>query len=168
MVSREPTLSTAKTTGERIRAAYLQKGLSRQKFAQALGTSYTTALRWEQGGTVKHTDLEAIASVTGVPVAVLTGESHVERDAPPSFTAWKRAAGELGLELTPEIEARMLASGFRFGAGDAHLWHDVHRLVVADLRGKTVRERGGERETVAARAEAERHGLKKPARREKR
>lgn len=168
MEKREPTLATARTLGERIRAAYLQRGLSRQKFQQALGVSYTTVLRWEEGGTVKNTDIEAIASITGVPKAALLGESAVEVDAPASFLVWKRAARELGIELTPELEQRMLASGFRFGANEAHLWNDVHRLIVADMRGRTTPSHGGAEQAEAAKKDAESLGLKKPAKRGKR
>lgn len=83
----EPTLQTARTLGERIRAAYLAKGMNRSQLQRALGVAYTTILKWERGVSVPTLEnLDALSVVVGVPASVLRGEVDEVRET--EYAAW--------------------------------------------------------------------------------
>lgn len=85
---KEPTLASP-TLGERMRAAYLAKGLNRSQFVRALGVSYPTAMRWESNQTAPSLDeLHAISAITGVPVAVLLQDGGPMTG--PQYESWAK------------------------------------------------------------------------------
>lgn len=88
----EPTVKTAKTPGERIRALYLAKGWSRSKLVKALGVAQTTIIRWENGKTEMPDDehIDAVAAIFGVTAEWIrkgnkTAEYTVEKPEPPAL-----------------------------------------------------------------------------------
>ncbi len=84
----EPTLATARTIGERIRAAYLAAGFNRHSFVQEMGVAYTTVNAWEKQDAAPADDLLRRASeITGVPPSVLRGEAAPVDEA--QYAAWR-------------------------------------------------------------------------------
>jgi transcriptional regulator with XRE-family HTH domain len=75
---REPTLETAQNFGERVRAAYLTRGMNRSELMRALGVAYTTILAWEEMVTpdLEAENLHALSVVTGVSTSYLLGEDE--------------------------------------------------------------------------------------------
>jgi transcriptional regulator with XRE-family HTH domain len=72
---REPTPRSARTPGERIRAAYHAKGWNRSQFQRAIGMAYTTILAWEEDEvTPKGETLRHLSVVLGVSPSYILGE----------------------------------------------------------------------------------------------
>lgn len=85
----EPTMETARTFGERIRAAYLAKGLNRSQVQRALGVAYTTIIAWEEDvSTPTVENLTALSVLVGVPSSVLRGEQEPMSEA--DYVEWSR------------------------------------------------------------------------------
>lgn len=85
----EPTLETARTVGERIRAAYLSAGMNRSQLQRALGVAYTTILAWERDeSAIGSENLAALSVVTGVSPSVILGEDEPVTEA--EYEAWGR------------------------------------------------------------------------------
>lgn len=130
--TREPTLETARTVGERIRAAYVAKGMNRSDLQRALGVAYTTILAWERDESTPSTEnLRALSVVTGVPTSVLLGEDEPVTEA--QYAAWGRF-----LE-TPEGKSmsraeRVALGSMRFEADDEPSI-ERYRAVLVALRG---------------------------------
>jgi transcriptional regulator with XRE-family HTH domain len=129
----EPTIDTATTVGQRIRAAYLAKGLNRSKLQRAIGAAYTTILAWERDEAVPGTEyLNALSVVLGVSPSWILGEESPVTE--PQYKAWalflasvegggmnaseRRTLGSLRfddtIEPTPELY-RALLLGLRMG-----------------------------------------------------
>lgn len=132
MANREPSLDTARTPGERIRAAYLAKGFNRSKFQRALGVAYTTILAWERDESLPQPEnLRALSVVLGLPQSVLLGE-----DEPMTESTYR----EWGAFLeTPEgksmVRSERIALGsIRFDDSDPASVERYKALLVA-LRG---------------------------------
>ncbi len=111
----EPHLSNAETLGQRIRAAYLARGMNRSQFQRALGVAYTTILAWERDESVPTLENLAAASVVlGVSTSFLRGEGEDVNE--PHYIAWKSfLESAAGQGMTAE-ERRTMAS-LRFASG---------------------------------------------------
>lgn len=84
-----PTMETARTFGERVRAAYVGAGLNRSQLQQKLGVAYTTILAWERDKSAPTLEnLESLSVVTGVPSSVLRGERAPMTEA--DYVEWGR------------------------------------------------------------------------------
>jgi len=136
--SREPTMETASTVGQRIRAAYLHRGLNRSQLQRALGVAYTTILSWERDEAVPNTEnLNGLSVLLGVTTSWILGEPEGGAVVTePQYRAWglflQSAEGKgmsqeeretLGsmrfadkIEPTPELY-RALLLGLRMGRG---------------------------------------------------
>lgn len=129
---KEPTLETARTVGERIRAAYLAKGMTRAALMRALGVAYTTIYAWERDESLPTTDnLRALSVVTGVPTSVLLGETEPMTEA--DYGEWGRFLS------TPEGKGmhrheRVALGSMRFEQDDPPSVERYRALLVA-LRG---------------------------------
>ena len=108
-VGTTPNRSTARTTGERIRAGYLARGLNRSQLQRALGVAYTTILAWERDeSTPSGENLHALSVLLGVSTSYLMGEDDTVTE--PQFEAWGEFLHTpMGQNMTP-AERRMLAS----------------------------------------------------------
>ena len=84
----EPTLQTARTVGERIRAAYLAKGMNRSQLQRALGVAYTTLRAWERDeSSPSFENLNALSALLEISVSELAGEERPRRPEP-TTEAW--------------------------------------------------------------------------------
>jgi transcriptional regulator with XRE-family HTH domain len=132
----EPTLETARTPGERIRALYLAKGLNRSQLQRALGCAYTTILAWEEDRYVPGRDhLAALSVLLGVPPSVVLGEDEPVTEA--QYEAWgtflKTSLGE-----SMNKHERIALGSMRFADDDAPTLERYSALLFA-LRGSRSR-----------------------------
>jgi transcriptional regulator with XRE-family HTH domain len=106
-VATEPTEPT--TMGERVRSAYLARGMNRSQLQRALGLAYTTILAWEQDKSAPNAEnLNALSVLLHVSPSYLLGEDqHVTE---PQYQAWREfLSTDAGQQMTP-AERRTLGS----------------------------------------------------------
>ncbi len=128
----EPTLETARTVGERIRAAYLAKGMNRSQFQRAIGAAYTTVLAWERDESAISSEyLRAASVVTGVPTSILLGEDELMTES--QYAAWGRFL-ETAEGKSMNRAERVALGSMRFEADDEPSLERYRALLVA-LRG---------------------------------
>lgn len=165
--------------GQRIRAAREAAGISQTELAERIGVRAHTMWRYEAGRMRPGPDaLVGIAKAVGVtPEYLLTGEtalaeSRIEYEVPESFRLWKEQIAPLQApHLTPEVEARMLDTKFKYAPQDAPRWTIIYHEVLAEMRGREVasRRQASRELTEQAQKEAAEAGLMKaPPRRRKR
>lgn len=131
----EPTIESARTVGERIRAAYLAKKMNRSQLQRALGVAYTTILAWERDEATPSTDnLRALSVVTGVATSVLLGEDEPMTEA--QYVAWGRFLETTEGRSMTRAE-RVALGSMRFEADDEPSVERYRALLVA-LRGTRV------------------------------
>jgi transcriptional regulator with XRE-family HTH domain len=132
----EPTLETARTPGERIRALYLAKGLNRSKLQRALGCAYTTILAWEEDVYIPDRDhLSALSVLLGVPASVILGEGEPVTEA--QYEAWG-AFLETLLGKSMSKRERIALGSMRFAEDDTPDL-EVYTALLFALRGSRVR-----------------------------
>ncbi len=132
----EPTVDTARTVGERIRALYLAKGLNRSQLQRAIGCAYTTILAWEEDRYVPDRDhLAALSVVLGVPASVVLGEGEPVTEA--QYEAWATClATALGEGMNKS--ERIALGSMRFADGETPTV-EVYSALLWALRGARVR-----------------------------
>lgn len=133
---REPTVETARTLGERIRALYLAKGLNRSQLQRALGVAYTTILAWEEDRYVPDRDnLRALSVVVGVPESVILGEDEPMTEV--EYDAW-RAFLETAIGQDMKRHERVALGSMRFDPDDPPSVERYTAILFA-IRGTRIR-----------------------------
>lgn len=127
-----PTMETARTFGERLRAAYLARGFNRSQFTRALDVAYTTVLAWERDkSTPTQENLEAASVVLGVPSSVLRGEHDAMTEA--DYIEWGRFLETDDGKGMADSE-RVALGSMRFAPTDPPSV-DRYRAILVALRG---------------------------------
>jgi transcriptional regulator with XRE-family HTH domain len=133
---REPTIESARTVGERVRALYLSKGMNRSQLQRALGVAYTTILGWEEDRYVPDRDnLHALSVVLGVPASVILGEDEPVTEA--QYEAWS-AFLETALGQSMQKSERVALGSMRFAAEHAPT-PEVYAALLYAYRGAMFR-----------------------------
>lgn len=88
------------TLGERIRHAYLARGMNRNQFAKALNVYYQQVLHWERGKAAPNlTHLVEIARSTGVSADWLLGLEDQSGEVPTTPRVVDEVLTEVGEQL---------------------------------------------------------------------
>ncbi len=116
---------TAKTTGGRIKEAYLRANLNRNQLHKLTGIAYDQIMAWESGAADPTSNsLELVANHTGVTVDDLLGRGDDSADAaePAAFVDFVQRFGPtLTPALTGEEKRSLLAVRFHRPAPEKYL-----------------------------------------------
>jgi transcriptional regulator with XRE-family HTH domain len=97
--------------GERIRRAYVARGLNRNQLSKEIDVYYHHVLKWEQGKTSPNiANLIAIARATGVSTDWLLGLDRRETEVPPVVDA---VIAELAEQLDDDLKQQIRAIPWR-------------------------------------------------------
>lgn len=166
-----------KQIGARIRERRLGllvngKPMTQGHLAGLVGVVPHTVSRWERGEQHPSESLVPLAHALECSVEYLTSEpapeampEAVEVDVPESFLIWKeQLAPTMAPLLTPEIEAQMIGTNFRYSREDAARWQVIYGEVLAEIRGRRAASlaQAQAEDTAAARAGLKKSGAMKP------
>jgi transcriptional regulator with XRE-family HTH domain len=150
---------TKRTTGQRIRDAYLRAGYNRSQFARALDVHYTTVIAWENSTQApKDENIRLVADLLGVPEAEIRGYQDPLK-AYPAYAEWLR--GPEAAHATPEQRQALAMQQWPEGYEPSVL---VYHYMYQALNALQSPEQAAEaaRHTDEVRKEAEKAGGKPP------